>query len=215
MSRLTWKRGALLLHRRAELRRAAPRTMGAQWGDWHAMSDEKRCRRSTSDLGQAKAPTLVDTACQMVFRLGFPLARIWWRLLRPRHDGALVAIHVGQSLLLLRSSYQSAWTFPGGGIRKGETPEVAARRELAEEIGLVVPNVPLHPVGEVCGGWDGRRTRVFLFLLRSDELPILRLDNREIIGAQLVPIEDLHKVPMTGPVEAYFRGQYSPIGASS
>ena len=178
------------------------------------MLDEKCCTWSAPDLGQAKAPALVDTVCQMVFRLGFPLARIWWGLLRPRHQGALVAIHVGQSLLLLRSSYQSAWTFPGGGIRQGETPEVAARRELAEEIGLVVPKVPLQLVGEVCGEWDGRRTRVFLFLLRSDELPTLRLDNREIIGARLVPIEDLHKVPMTGPVEAYSRGQYSPNNTS-
>jgi hypothetical protein len=38
-----------------------------------------------------------------------------------------------------------------------------------------------------------------------------QLDNREIIGAQLVPIDDLHKVPLTGPVQAYVRGQFSPI----
>jgi len=163
-----------------------------------------------SDLGRAKRPSLVDTAWQMVFRLGFPLARIWWRLQRRRHEGALVAIHVGQSLLLLRSSYRSAWNFPGGGVRQGETPEVSARRELAEEIGFVA-NAPLHLVGEVCGLWDGRRDRVFLFVLRSDGLPTLRLDNREIVGARLVPIDDLHKVPLTGPVQAYIRGQFPAI----
>jgi 8-oxo-dGTP pyrophosphatase MutT (NUDIX family) len=166
-----------------------------------------------SDLWSATGPTLVDIAWQAVFRLGFPLARIWWRLVRRRHEGAIVAIHVGQSLLLLRSSYRSAWTFPGGGIRHGETPEGAARRELAEEIGLVA-NVPLHLVGEVCGVWDGRRDRVFLFVLRSDGLPTLRLDNREIVGARLVPVDHLHKLPLDGPVEAYIRG-YSPINGSS
>jgi 8-oxo-dGTP pyrophosphatase MutT (NUDIX family) len=62
-------------------------------------------------------------------------ARIWWRLRRQRHDGALVAVHVGPALLLVRSSYRIAWNFPGGTIRRGETPEMAARRELAEEIG--------------------------------------------------------------------------------
>jgi hypothetical protein len=66
-----------------------------------------------SDLGRANRPTLVDIAWQIVFRLGFPLARIWWRLRRVRHEGALAAIHVGQSLLVLRSSYRSAWNFPG------------------------------------------------------------------------------------------------------
>ena len=91
-----------------------------------------------------------------VFRLGFPLARIWWRLQRARHEGALVAIHVGQSLLVLRSSYRSAGTSRAGSVRQGETSEVSARRELAEEIGLVA-NASLHLVGETSGVWDGRR----------------------------------------------------------
>jgi 8-oxo-dGTP diphosphatase len=163
-----------------------------------------------SDRGQARRPTLVDAAWRMAFRLGFPLARIWWRLRRARHEGALVAIHVGQSVLLLRSSYRSDWNFPGGSVRQGETPEASARHELAEEIGLE-PNAPLRLVGEARGLWDGRRDRVFLFELRSDEAPTLRLDNREIVGARLVPIDDLDKLPLTGPVQAYFRGQYSPI----
>ena len=167
-----------------------------------------------SDLGRDKLPTLVDIAWQTVFRLGFPVARIWWRLQGRQHVGALVAIHVDQSLLLLRSSYRSAWNFPGGSVRQGETPEVSVRRELAEEIGLVV-NAPLELVGEVSGLWDGRIDRVFLFVLRLDRLPTLQLDNREIIGAQLVPIDDLHKVPLTGPVEAYVRGQFSPIDGSA
>jgi 8-oxo-dGTP diphosphatase len=163
-----------------------------------------------SDLGRANRPTLVDTAWQIVFRLGFPVARIWWRLRRVRHVGALAAIHVGQSLLLLRSSYRPAWNFPGGSVRQGETPEISVRRELAEEIGLVV-NAPLQPAGEVHGVWDGRVDRVFLFVLRLDRLPTLQLDNREIIDARLVPIDDLHKVPLTGPVQAYVRGQLSQI----
>jgi 8-oxo-dGTP pyrophosphatase MutT (NUDIX family) len=145
-----------------------------------------------------------DIAWQIAFRLGFPLARIWWRLRRRRHEGALVAIHVGQSLLLLRSSYRAAWNFPGGTVRQGETPELAVRRELAEEIGLVT-DVPLQSVGEVGGVWDGRRDRVFLFAMQMDRLPMLRLDNREIIGARLVPVDDLHNLRLTGPVQAYIK----------
>jgi hypothetical protein len=56
---------------------------------------------------------------------------------------------------------------------------------------------------------------VFLFVLRSDGLPTLRLDNREIVGARLIPIDDLHKMPLEELVEAYIRGQYSPINGGA
>ena len=113
----------------------------------------------------------------------------------------MVAVYVGPALLLVRSSYRWGWHLPGGGIRYGEMPEAAARRELAEETGLAAP--ALSPAGVACGMWDGRRDRVHFFELRLAELPELRLDNREIIAATLASPSELHSMVLTGPVAAY------------
>jgi 8-oxo-dGTP pyrophosphatase MutT (NUDIX family) len=154
------------------------------------------------DREPARSATWFDMAWQTAFRLGFPLARLWWRLRRRSHAGALVAIHVGQALLLVRSSYRITWNFPGGGIRRGETSEAAARRELSEEIGLT-PDAALLPAGDAGGIWDGRQDRVHFFELWLERLPALQLDHREIVAAQLFSPGELRGVAVTGPVAAY------------
>ena len=147
---------------------------------------------------------LIDLVWRTVFRLAFPLARLWWRLRRPTHEGALVAVHVGSQLLLVRSSCRREWNFPGGGVRRGEMPEAAARRELTEEIGLKATTLAACEVRH--GIWDGRHDRVHFFELRLERLPRLRLDNREIVAARLMSADELRRVRLTAPVMAYLSG---------
>jgi len=152
-------------------------------------------------LERARSTMLIDSVWRMVLRVGFPLARAWWQLRRPRHEGALVAIYVGRGLLLVKSSYRAEWSFPGGSIQRGETPDAAAQREMEEEIGL--SPYKLLPAGSVCGNWDGRRDRVHFFELHLDCLPELRLDNREIIATRLASPEELPGIALTGAVATY------------
>lgn len=155
-------------------------------------------------LERARPAMLIDSVWRVALWLGFRLARVWWHLRRPRHEGALVAIYVGRALLLVKSSYRAEWGFPGGSLRRGETPDAAAQREMEEEIGL--PSHPLRPAGSVSGIWDGRRDRVHFFELHLDCMPELRLDNREIIAAHLASPEELHEIAVTAPVAAYLGG---------
>ena len=156
-------------------------------------------------LEQARPATLVDAVWRIVLRVGFPLARAWWHVRRPRHEGALVAIYVGRALLLVKTSYRAEWSFPGGSIRPGEAPDAAAQREMEEEIGL--SPYPLVPAGSVSGIWDGRRDTVHFFELHLDRLPELRLDNREIIAAHLASPEALNGIALTRAVAAYLGGK--------
>jgi 8-oxo-dGTP diphosphatase len=154
-----------------------------------------------SNLERSRTNPLMDAVWRLALRLGFPLARVWWHIRRPHHEGALVAIYVGRALLLVKSSYRSEWSFPGGSLQPGEAPIAAAQREMEEEIGLA-PHA-LRPADSVSGIWDGRQDRVHFFELHLDSLPELQIDDREIIATRLALPEELGSIALTGPVVAY------------
>ena len=151
---------------------------------------------------RARSSLLIDAIWRVALHCGFRLARVWWHLRQPHHEGALVAIYVGRALLLVKSSYRADWGFPGGSLEPGETPDAAAQREMEEEIGFSSPP-PLRAAGSVHGTWDGRHDHVHFFELHLDRLPELRLDNREIVAARLALPEELSGIALTGPVAAY------------
>ena len=81
-------------------------------------------------------------------RLGF---RMWARLpvavrlfavrrMTPSfYVGAICVVERSDgALLLIRHSYKPAWGFPGGFLKRGESPHDAARRETREEVGVDV-----------------------------------------------------------------------------
>ena len=57
----------------------------------------------------------------------------------------IVSTEAGDLLLVSHSYGNRAWTFPGGGVRRGEDPMKAAGRELEEELGI--KDEPLQLLG--------------------------------------------------------------------
>ena len=147
---------------------------------------------------------IADRIYRALYRIGFRVARCWWRLRRPAHEGALVAVRTGRGkLLVVRQSYRPEWTLPGGGVRRGEAPGAAAARELAEELGLDADPDHLVPALEVTGDWDYRRERVHVFELHLPHEVLPRPDNREVVEARLVDWVALASLPLTPPAAAY------------
>jgi ADP-ribose pyrophosphatase YjhB (NUDIX family) len=56
---------------------------------------------------------------------------------RPTVRGVRCVLIRGGDVLLVRHTYgERGWALPGGLMRRGEAPEVTARREMHEELGL-------------------------------------------------------------------------------
>jgi 8-oxo-dGTP pyrophosphatase MutT (NUDIX family) len=74
-------------------------------------------------------------------RLGYRVAyqglQVYRLLLRPTTRGVKCVLTDGDRVLLVRHTYgDRRWDLPGGTLSTGEDPERAARREMAEELGI-------------------------------------------------------------------------------
>lgn len=62
--------------------------------------------------------------------------KLWWYITRPKTSGAHVLIFYKNEVLLVKTTYDYTTGLPGGGVRKGEFPYAAAKREVLEEVGI-------------------------------------------------------------------------------
>lgn len=89
-------------------------------------------------------------------------------------SGGLVINPWGNLLLIFRNG---KWDLPKGLIEAGETPEVAAKREIAEETGisgvsLRFPLAQTYHAYEIDGLWNLKKTFWFMFETESDQTPV-------------------------------------------
>jgi ADP-ribose pyrophosphatase YjhB (NUDIX family) len=80
----------------------------------------------------------------------YPLLRLYLLVFRPDVLGVRCLVEHEGRVLLIRNPYgPMKWDLPGGGVRRGERPEEAARREVREEVGLSLTS--LRPLGRYTG----------------------------------------------------------------
>lgn len=111
----------------------------------------------------------------------WPLIFVYSRvILRTR----VLIIHE-QSVLVVKNWLGSnQWALPGGGMHRGESPEVAALREVKEELNLTLEPQALQALGRRSSTeTSGLRSDYYLFVVRFVERPDITLQAHEIMDA--------------------------------
>ena len=113
-----------------------------------------------------------------------------WRRWRktPIAGVSVVITNLGGDVLLLKHSYgPNVWSLPGGGLKSGEDPLLAARREVREELGIELAWIAqFATLEEVI---SGSPHTAHLFAATCDQRP--KPDGREIVEARFFPSHSL------------------------
>ena len=156
----------------------------------------------------------MDAAWRVLYRVAHRGLRAWWFLRRPELRGAHVAVWHGEELLLIRTSYRREDCVPSGYIEPGEEPVEAARRELAEEVGISATTDALVATQEFELRHYSARNRTFFWELRLAERPPLEIDRREIVWAGFVAARDLPSRNLVPELRRYLELQGAARGPS-
>jgi len=144
---------------------------------------------------------------QRLARLGYRALYVTYRvasmLVRPRMRGALVLVQVDDRILLVRNSYNSWFTLPGGRVDRGESFVGGAARELREETGLRVAEADLARVLATTHHWQQRTERIEIHAISMTDRPPVRLDPVEIAEARWATLDEALALDLYPPLQDY------------
>ncbi len=151
-------------------------------------------------------PIVVDLVWRWGLRGAFAARLLVHFLLRPTVVGAHVVVRVGDRVLMVRNSYRRGLGLPAGRVDRGETPVMAACRELREEVGLVCEPGRLRCLGTAVLAHEWMTDHLHVFELVLDAEPPLRPDRREVVWAGFVAEAEIGNRRLQAPTRAWRNG---------
>ena len=148
---------------------------------------------------------MVDRFWQLMYIVAYRLAKCWWWLRRPMGRGSYVAVWVNDSVLIIRNSYKRSFCVPAGGVDRGETYLQAAVRELREESAIVADPDQLLFIQEYTKFSEHKHDVSQLFELRLQKQPDVIIDNREVVFAEFMTLDEALRLPLVPVVDEYLR----------
>ena len=123
----------------------------------------------------------------MFMRLLYLGFRIYSFIFRPIRMGVRVMMIQDGNVWLVRQTYLRGWFMPGGGLKRGETLEEAARREAREETGAELGKITLMGAYSNFTEWKTDHNIVFV----CEDFKIRGRPDGEIAEARAFPLNEL------------------------
>ena len=116
---------------------------------------------------------------KFIYRFVNGLRKIYWYIFRPQTYGVKCLIGCENKFLLIRNSYGSTlWNIPGGGLKSSEDTVEAVKREVFEELGLVLDGADY--LGEYISTLEYHKDTVYCFyVVASTEVLHLNAEIKE------------------------------------
>lgn len=103
-----------------------------------------------------------------VFRIIRTPIRLYWKLFNIKTYGVRILIVSEGEVVLVRHWYNFLWVMPGGGIKKYETPEQSAIREMKEELGIEINQLD-YKLGTYTNNKEGKNDIVHCFVVELNK----------------------------------------------
>jgi 8-oxo-dGTP diphosphatase len=145
---------------------------------------------------------------QIFYRLAYRTLLSLWFFTRPTVRGVYIAVWHKEQLLIIKNSYKKRFSIPGGRIKRGEDLAEAAVRELYEEVGIAVGKSRLKFIGQYSANHKYAYDVGNFFEIELTELPAVRVDNREVLLAQFIPLDQVCSLNLNPTVKSWLENRW-------
>jgi 8-oxo-dGTP pyrophosphatase MutT (NUDIX family) len=136
----------------------------------------------------------LHSVARLKYRLSYWMLRAWWFARQPATHSTGVALWHKGRILLVRTSYRSALSLPGGFVKRSESSDDAARRLLLEQLGDGLAAGELWLVWQGTLSFESRLDTTDIWEMCVQSPPWTSFDSRRIVWAGwMVPSEALQK----------------------
>ena len=126
---------------------------------------------------------------RLAYRCAYAALWVYRSVAKPALHGVKCVLVDADRILLVRHTYgPNEWDFPGGGMKRHESPLSAARREMKEELGVDIDD--WVAIGDVLSRFQ--RTNSTMYCFRAElNGPQLTLDRGELLAARWFGLDEL------------------------